>query len=180
MKKKSAPHSTLNVENDYPNSPIAISPISTPSVGPSTAMSDVEAAARAKLQSLRKDSITFCLLNALLANAPTVEGVEVVATDIIDASEQSDGLDQLAEFYKIGLLLPSMSPLLIFPILFSILCSESRWAATTSFVSSLSRPGNQVRGQRNCYRSRNCQKGSNNAKEICTSWLTSALHFHIC
>ncbi|KAF8228325.1 hypothetical protein L208DRAFT_1292181 [Tricholoma matsutake] len=69
-------------------------------------MSDVEAAARAKLQSLRKDSIAFCLLNALLANAPTVEGVEVIATDIIDASEQSDGLDQLAEFYKTGLLLP--------------------------------------------------------------------------
>ena len=78
-------------------------------------MSDVEAAACAKLQSLRNDSIAFCLLNALLANAPTVEGVEVIATDITNASEQSDGLDQLAEFYKTGLLLPVCSPCLSSP-----------------------------------------------------------------
>ena len=37
----------------------------------------------------------------------TTEGMEVIATDIIAASEEEDGLVQLAKFYMTGLILPS-------------------------------------------------------------------------
>jgi hypothetical protein len=60
-----------------------------------------------KLQSLTKDSITFCLLCTFLTHVPTVEGVSVIARDIIEASAVQDGLDQLVKFYITGLLLPS-------------------------------------------------------------------------
>jgi hypothetical protein len=53
------------------------------------------------------------LLTALLKNAPTAEGVEVIATDIIAASEEEDGLVQLARFYTTGLILPSGPPLIV-------------------------------------------------------------------
>jgi hypothetical protein len=76
------------------------------SAGPPTSTSTAEAA-HAKLESLAKDSIPFRLLNALLTHAPTVEGVGVIASDIIAASAEPGGLDRLAEFYKTGLLLPS-------------------------------------------------------------------------
>ena len=58
-------------------------------------------AARQKLQGLARDSINFRLLNALIY-APTEEGVGVIAGDILAASTQPDGLEQLAEFYIIG------------------------------------------------------------------------------
>ena len=50
------------------------------------------------------------LLKALLENAPTTEGVQVIVTDIIAASEREDGLVQLARFYTAGLILPSEPP----------------------------------------------------------------------
>jgi hypothetical protein len=61
---------------------------------------------------LPNESLNFRLLNALrvLKSAPTTEGLRIIATDIITASEQEDGLDQLAEFCTQGLLLPSESP----------------------------------------------------------------------
>jgi hypothetical protein len=65
--------------------------------------------ARTKLQELPNDSIEFRLLNALLTHAPTIQGQDVIATDIITASGEPDGLQQLAQFYTIGLLLPSES-----------------------------------------------------------------------
>jgi hypothetical protein len=49
------------------------------------------------------------LLKALLEHAPTSEGIWVIASDIIVASEKHDGLAQLAEFYTTGLLLSSES-----------------------------------------------------------------------
>jgi hypothetical protein len=63
--------------------------------------------AREKLQGTDQDSIAFRLLNALLTHAPTVEGVRVIAEDIVDASAELDGLIRLADFYKTGLILPS-------------------------------------------------------------------------
>ena len=69
------------------------------SAEPSTSTSTVEVT-RAKLESLEKDSISFRLLEALLKHAPTVEGANVIITDIIAASAEPNGLDQLAEFYK--------------------------------------------------------------------------------
>jgi len=64
--------------------------------------------AREKLQVLARDSIAFRLLDVLLTRAPTEEGSDVIARDIIDASTEPDGFDQLAQFYTIGLLfLPS-------------------------------------------------------------------------
>jgi hypothetical protein len=67
--------------------------------------------ARAKLQGLARDSIEFRLLDALLTHAPTIEGLHVIAADIIAASAELDGLERLAEFYKTGLLLPSKPPI---------------------------------------------------------------------
>jgi hypothetical protein len=75
----------------------------------STSTEAIEIAARAKLQDLPADDIEFRLLDALLTNAPTPEGVAVIAADIISASEEPNGLTQLATFYKTGLLLPSKS-----------------------------------------------------------------------
>lgn len=66
--------------------------------------------AHEKLQGTDDDSIEFRLLNALLTHAPTAEGVDVIATDIITASSEPDGLKQLAEFYETCLLLPSKPP----------------------------------------------------------------------
>jgi hypothetical protein len=60
-----------------------------------------------KLQGTDEDSMKFRLLNALLTHALTAEGVDVIATDIITASSEPDGLKQLAKFYETGLLLPS-------------------------------------------------------------------------
>jgi hypothetical protein len=49
------------------------------------------------------------LLEALLKYAPTAEGMLVIATDIIAASEEENGLALLAQFYTTGLILPSES-----------------------------------------------------------------------
>ena len=64
-------------------------------------------AARAKLESLEKNSISFRLLDSLLTHAPTVEGLNIIISDIITASAKTNGLDQLAEFYITGLFMPS-------------------------------------------------------------------------
>ena len=85
---------------------------SAPSAEPSTSTSTTEVA-RAKLESLEKDGISFRLLEALLKHAPTAKGLNVIITDIIAASAEPNGLDQLAEFYKTGLLLPSKLPVII-------------------------------------------------------------------
>lgn len=102
--------STSTADKSHPQTHIGSttsSPRSTPSAEPSTSSSPVEVA-RAKLESLEKDSISFRLLEALLKHAPTVEGANVIITDIIAASAEPNGLDQLAEFYKTGrLLIPS-------------------------------------------------------------------------
>jgi hypothetical protein len=68
-----------------------------------TPSSTTVSTARAKLQGLARDSIEFRLLDALLTHAPTIEGLDVIATDIIAASAELDGLEWLAEFYKTGL-----------------------------------------------------------------------------
>ena len=66
--------------------------------------------ARDKLKALPSDGVDHRLLQALLTHAPTNEGVEVIATDIIAASEEEDGLKDLARFYTTGLILPSEPP----------------------------------------------------------------------
>jgi hypothetical protein len=66
-----------------------------------------EVVARAKLESLEKNSISFRLLDSLLTHAPTVEGLNIIISDIITASAETNGLDQLAEFYITGLFMPS-------------------------------------------------------------------------
>ena len=63
--------------------------------------------ARIQLESLDKNSQTFRLLDAFLTHAPTAEGVDVIASDIVTASAVQGGLDELAEFYTTGLILPS-------------------------------------------------------------------------
>ena len=88
--------------------------IGTDSGGLSTSTSTAElleaARARETLRSLAEDSFPYRLLDAFLTHAPTAEGVGVIATEIIVASAEPDGLDRLAEFYKTGLLLPSKHP----------------------------------------------------------------------
>lgn len=66
--------------------------------------------ARLKLQSLPKDGINFRILDALLEHAPTAKGVSVIVNHIITASEEPDGLNQLANFYITELLIPSTLP----------------------------------------------------------------------
>jgi hypothetical protein len=56
-----------------------------------------------------RNTTEFRLLDALLTHAPTEEGVSVIATDIVTASTEQNSFQQLAEFYKAGLLLPSKS-----------------------------------------------------------------------
>lgn len=94
---------------DKKQQPSRSTPGPAPSEGPSAPTSTVETA-RAKLQILAKDSIEFRLLDALLTHAPTLEGSGVIATDIVAVSAEPDGLNQLAEFYKKGFLLPSKPP----------------------------------------------------------------------
>ena len=55
-----------------------------------------------KLKDLPSDDVNYCLLKALLEHAPAA----VIAKDIIAASEEKDGLVQLAKFYTTGLILP--------------------------------------------------------------------------
>ena len=62
-----------------------------------------------KILNAQKDSTDekdIRLLKALLRQAPTDEGIWVIATDIITASEQENVLALLANFYMMGLLLP--------------------------------------------------------------------------
>ncbi|KIJ97904.1 hypothetical protein K443DRAFT_9560 [Laccaria amethystina LaAM-08-1] len=59
-----------------------------------------------KLKDLPSKDVNRRLLKALLEYAPTTEGKEVIASDIIAASEEEDGLTQLARFYTTGLILP--------------------------------------------------------------------------
>ena len=66
--------------------------------------------AQEKLEALPSNDVNHRLLKALLEHAPTTEGVEVIARDIIAASEEEDGLVQLARFYTTGLILPSEPP----------------------------------------------------------------------
>jgi hypothetical protein len=77
-------------------------------------MSTTEDVAHTKLQALANNSIKFQLLNALLTHAPTIGGRDVIAMDIIAASVELHGLEELTQFYKTGLLLPSKSLLLNF------------------------------------------------------------------
>jgi len=53
--------------------------------------------AQERLNALPSNNVNHRLLKALLEHAPTTEGVEVVATDIIAASEEEDGLVQLCK-----------------------------------------------------------------------------------
>jgi hypothetical protein len=70
-------------------------------------MEETVALAQEKLQVLAPDTLEFRVLDALLAHAPTAQGVLVIANDIIDASTQQNGFVQLANFYTSGLILPS-------------------------------------------------------------------------
>jgi hypothetical protein len=70
-------------------------------------LADLITTARARVNQLPRHYAEFRILDALLTHAPTAEGVEVIARDIIAASEEEDGLVQLAGLYKTGLLLPS-------------------------------------------------------------------------
>ena len=78
-------------------------------MAPSNAETAVVKAAQENLNVLDKETNDFRLLSALLAHAPTVEGLRVIAEDINDASGQPNGLAYLAEFYRTGLFLPSES-----------------------------------------------------------------------
>jgi hypothetical protein len=66
--------------------------------------------AQEELKALPSNDVNHRLLKALLDHAPTIEGVEVIATDIIEASKKKDGLVNLARFYTTGLILPSEPP----------------------------------------------------------------------
>jgi hypothetical protein len=63
--------------------------------------------AKEALDQLPREGFEFRILDAFLTHAPTTEGVEVIASDIVEASKQEGGLVRLANFYKDGLLLPS-------------------------------------------------------------------------
>ena len=63
-----------------------------------------------KLKDLPSKDVNCRLLKALLEYAPTAEGKEVIASDIIAASEEEDSLMQLARFYTTGLILPRERP----------------------------------------------------------------------
>jgi hypothetical protein len=63
-----------------------------------------------KLKDLPSKDVNHRLLKALLEYAPTTEGKEVIASHIIAASEEEDGLTQLARFYTTGLILPREPP----------------------------------------------------------------------
>ena len=96
--------------------------------------------ARAKLESLEKDSVSFRLLDALLMHAPTVEGLNIIISDIITASAETNGLDQLAKFYITGLFLPSNLHIFIsVTSQVSMIYSEGWWSDTYGFISSFSR-----------------------------------------
>ena len=91
--------------------------------------------ARAKLESLEKDSITFRLLDALLTHAPTVEGLNIIISDIVTASAETNGLNQLAEFYKTGLFLPSNHHIFIsVTSQVSMIYSEFWWSDIYGFI----------------------------------------------
>ena len=64
-----------------------------------------------KINDLPSKDVNCRLLRALLEYAPTVEGKQVIASDIVVASEEEEnGLMQLARFYTTGLILPREPP----------------------------------------------------------------------
>ena len=73
-------------------------------------LNDLIGTARAALEGLPEDQNPFLVLNALLDYAPTDKGRRQIAEDIITASDEEDGFQLLADFYKNGLLLPSKLP----------------------------------------------------------------------
>jgi hypothetical protein len=83
--------------------------------------------AQEKLNALPSNNVNHRLLKALLEHAPTTEGVEVVATDIIAASEEEDGLVQLARLYTTGLILPSEPPFDSDGSVIGLLIDKSGW-----------------------------------------------------
>lgn len=118
------------------------------SKGSDTAWTAVDACL--KLQSLPKDGINFRVLTALLEHAPTADGVSVIADHIVTASEEPDGLDQLANFYITELLVPSTLPFahnICSPRSQTtfLIYSERWWTYTARFVPSLERHTNQAR-----------------------------------
>jgi hypothetical protein len=126
--------------------------------------------AHAKLKSLEKDKTFYCrcmreLLDALLTHAPTVEGLNIIISNIITASAETNGLDQLAEFYITGLSMPSNLYIFISTSHVSMVFSEGWWSDTSDFISSFPRPANPGRGQQSCRRSRNSQKGPSNPEK---------------
>jgi len=66
----------------------------------------IEVTEALKILEHQSNDIGIRLLKALLTHAPTTEGMLVIATDIIAASEEEDGLALLAKFYTTGLILP--------------------------------------------------------------------------
>jgi hypothetical protein len=70
----------------------------------------IEVTEAGKILEHQSNDINTRLLKALLKYAPTAEGMLVIATDIIAASEEENGLVLLAKFYMTGLILPSESP----------------------------------------------------------------------
>ena len=59
---------------------------------------------------LSSKDVSYRLLKAFLECAPTAEGKEVIASDLIAASEEEDGLMQIARFYTTGLILTPEPP----------------------------------------------------------------------
>jgi hypothetical protein len=77
---------------------------------PNSIRRSLHAITPAKLNDLPSQDVNCRLLKALLEYAPTAEGKEVIASDIIAASEEEDGLMHLARFYTTGLILPREPP----------------------------------------------------------------------
>ena len=118
-----------------------------------------------KILEPQDDNTGIHLLKALLKHAPTAEGILTIATDIIAASEQEDGLALLAMFYTTftpaqwisGLAMAitlSVGSSLIRPV-----NGESKGADTTNYIPSVTGCGNQIHGGGHRCRSRICQKG---------------------
>jgi len=100
-----------------------------------------------KIVDHQSNNINTHLLKALLKYAPTAEGMLVIATDIIAASEEENGLAQLAQFYTTGLILPSESSCngghsVSRFLMVRLVNSESKWAEITSFLPSETRNSN--------------------------------------
>ena len=131
----------------------------------SNASSQVMIADR-KINDLPSKDVNCRLLRALLKYAPTVEGKQVIASDIIVASEEENGLMQLARFYTTGLILPREPPF--------DNDGSADWLIVKCGGRPLQLPSRDVHGGWHYSWSRNRKKGPGIVETICKLWIVTA------